>query len=52
MSTLANDYESAAELGHAGHRIVAERFSMDRFLSGLRALYQVVRERALSPALT
>jgi glycosyltransferase involved in cell wall biosynthesis len=52
MSTLASDYERAAELGHAGRRIVAERLSMDRFLSGLRALYRVVRERALSPALT
>jgi glycosyltransferase involved in cell wall biosynthesis len=52
MSTLASDYERAAELGHVGRRIVAERLSMDRFLSGLRALYRVVRERALSPALT
>ena len=49
MSTLATDYEKAAELGHAGRRLIADRFSMDRFLSGLRALYQVVREQPLSP---
>ena len=52
MSTLATDYERAAELGHAGRRVVADRFGMDRFLSGLRGLYKVVRERSLSPALS
>lgn len=52
MTTLATDNERATELGRAGRRIVAERFGMNRFLAGLHALYQVVRERTLSPALS
>jgi len=49
MTTLATDYETAARLGRAGRRIAADQFGMNGFLSGLRALYEVVREQPTSP---
>lgn len=48
LTQLATDYDEAARLGRAGRRVVAERFSLDNFLSGLDAIYDTVRETSAS----